>query len=178
LDKSGPMLREARKKKYAKPVSFFNKDLQHFKLRRRYDTAFCLNNTINYLATKKALHDMFGCCSDILKKNSLLILDNCSPHYYRNYYNGRNFSNKCPGFIYNWRHTYKPERKKAVMYFEIVTDQGKYFREKHINILHADTTVTRAAADHFECLAVLDGFSFKKRHARSKEIYYVMRKKA
>lgn len=178
LDIAKPMLNIAKKRSYKSKPQFFEKDLSDFTLKKKYDIAICLNNGINYIPTKTKLKNTFKCIHAILNEGGTLILDTCSIYYFLSYFLKKVDNVQFPDFTFFRAHQYDEKKNVAKLNITIYDHiKGKAIVEKHDNFLYGDEDIVKASKKYFECLGVLGGFSLRKRHEKSKEIYYIFRKK-
>lgn len=179
FDSSFKMVKQARKKKEVNNIPIWQANMTDFVLRQPVDVLLCFYDSVNYIMSPDGILQFLNNAIYSLKPNGLLIFDICTERnaieYFYNYYDHE----KNKTFSYDrWSH-YNGKTKTQFTEFKVhfKGDPLTYLEVHQQRIYSIHTILKLIKSSSFKLLDRYDEFSFRKPHAKSNRIHFVLQPK-
>ncbi len=180
LDISADMLNVARKKASEKSgqVNFVEADLRDFIFQRKYDLAFSLFDSLNYILDLESLQRVFSNVFNTLSDEGIFIFDMNTPKRLMSIKPGSTVIN---GEDYSciWEDIIDRERLRWKVKLKIyLKNKGEYFEELHQETAYKiEEVVEKLQEAGFSHIDTYNAYTFKKGSNNDNRIYYIAFKK-
>jgi SAM-dependent methyltransferase len=171
LDRSRPMLQEARRKaaRLDVPVRFCQQDLRAVGVDTAFDLAVCLFDSLNYLLELPSLQAAFHGVRRALPPGGLFIFDLNTPR-------ALELELFTQPVKLRWQSRYSAKTRISEIRMEFFLDDGRTVTETHRERAYSPQEVRDALdAARWRILAVYDAYTFNLPQKRSERVFYVCR---
>lgn len=177
VDRSEAMLRVAREKATGTDVEFVQRDLCQLAGLGPFDAATCLYDSINYLLAPSDLDAALRGVQAIVQPGGLFVFDICTERNSLRYFRNMRHRERGPGFSYERRSMYDPDRRLQSNHFRIRRDGSDIALEEiHVQCIYPVAAVAaHVEASAWKLLAIFDGFTFDKGTEESDRVHFVLR---
>lgn len=176
IDNSYEMLKRAKKKaqKEDRDINFFQADLREFNLDTKYDMAFCLFDSLNYILKINELTQVFKNVYSVLKGEGFFIFDMNTLKRLMSIKPG---STVLKGDSYSciWEDIINREKKQWQVKLKIyLKEKGDYFEELHQETGYPLSLIKKSLSSAgFEYIDVFSAYTFSKGTEKDNRIYFV-----
>ncbi len=177
VDISEKMIEKAKGKVKNEDVNLYIADMSEFKTDRKYDSAICLYDSINYLTEREKLLNLFSNVWSLLQEDGIFIFDISTEYNSIQNAIAMNTRGKCNGYKFVRRSYFLRDERLHINEFEIEKNGEKFF-EKHIQriykISEIEDTVKKTGL--FEILARYKNFTLSDGNEWSERIHFILKK--
>lgn len=177
VDRSEAMLQVAREKATGTSVEFVQRDLRQLAGLGVFDAATCLYDSINYLLAPADIDAALRGVQAMVRPGGLFIFDICTERNSLRYFRNMRDSERGPGFSYERRSIYDPDRRLQSNHFRIRRDGSDIaLEETHVQRIYSIADMAaRVEASAWELLALCDGFTLNQGTEKSDRVHFVVR---
>ncbi|MFW6022079.1 MAG: class I SAM-dependent DNA methyltransferase [Halanaerobiaceae bacterium] len=176
IDISEEMLRIAGEKaeKRGLRIDFEKGDLRNFNINKKFDMAYCLFDSLNYILSEDELRSVFENVSNVLKKDGYFIFDMNTIKRLMSIHPGKTVIN---GDTYSciWEDIIDKENKRWQVKLKIyLKNLDEYFEEFHQETGYEISIIEKLLKDSgFKYIDVYNAYTFTRANDNDNRVYFV-----
>ncbi len=177
-DNSYDMISRAKSKSNNLGIHYFVMDMRNIYLKKKFDAAVSLFDSINYLVTEGDILKNLCSVDSILKDNGLFIFDICTEaNSLKNFYN-YNEKGKCDNILYTRKSYYIKDEHIQVNKFKIIDkNNNENYSEIHKQRVYYSEEIEEIIKESpFKLVSMYDDLTFYPPSNKTVRIHFVLKK--